>query len=236
MIMSFFGALNDWFGLTYLSAHLELVDSSKEPIEQSRADAPDENGDPIASKFFGNTSGALFDVSCTYALKSGTLLLSTILLGETEAGKVREACEVGTANTDWPQITLTGKIGTQTIDAPDGKLNTFALPAITIAGRKQAQLLGFTVSAGRLTASSLSASLEPAQQDDGVGEPAAHGVSGGTGTVSAELVKYNASAPAWTVTLADATQIKAPGANEGQAAFHNTTASFGFTLTRGLDE
>jgi hypothetical protein len=66
-----------------------------------------------------------------------------------------------------------------------------------------------------------------------VGEPVAHGISGGTGTINAELVKYNASAPAWTVTLSGATQMKAPGADEGQAAFHTTTASAGFTLTRG---
>jgi hypothetical protein len=231
--MSFFGALIDHFGLATLDTDLKVVASSKEPVEQSRADAQDENGDVAASAFYGNTAGTLYEVSNTYALKGGSIDLATILLGETATGTIRESVEVSTSNSEFPQITVSGKIGAQDVTDPSGKTSTFALPAITINGIKQAQLLGFTVSAGRLTGSSLEASIELAQQDDGVGEPIAHGLSGGTGTVTAEFVRVNSSAPAWTVTLSGATESKKPGVDEGQAAFHTTTAAYGFTLTRG---
>lgn len=231
--MTIFGALTDHFGLATLDTDLKVVASSKEPVEQSRADALDENGDVSASAYYGNTAGTLYEVSNTYALKGGSIDLATILLGETASGTIRESVEISTSNSEFPQITVNGKIGTQDVTDPSGKTSTFALPSITINGIKQAQLLGFTVSAGRLTGSSLEASLELAQQDDGVGEPIAHGLSGGTGTVTAEFVRYNASAPAWTVTLSGATESKQPGVDEGQAAFHTTTAAYGFTLTRG---
>lgn len=238
--MSNFGALTDHFGILALAKTgggtladvLKLVDSSKEPVEKSRADARDDNGDIAASNYYGNAAGTLYEASCSYALKSGTLLLSDIALGEVSVGTLALTLEAGTSNSEFPQIKVGGKLGTSAITAPTGKANTFALPAITLTGGKFAQVIGFTVQNGKLTSSSISATVEEAQQDDGVGEPAAFGISGGVGAITAEFVRYDATAPAWTVTLSGATETKAPGIQEGQAAHHTATATAAFTITR----
>jgi len=236
--MSNFGALTDHFGLA--SATLILVNSSSTPVEQSRADANDENGDIAATTYFGNSTQEMADVSCTYALKSGTLNINTIKLGALAASAtvLRESIEVSTSNGDFPQVTVSGRKNIIAITAPTGKLNTFTLPSYTLTGIKQAQLIGFTIGAGcRLTGSSIAANVEIAQQDNGLGEPAAHGVSGGTGTISAELVRVT-SAPAWTVLTtspwdaAGLAQTAAPGLEEGQAAYHTATATAQFTIVR----
>ena len=227
--MSNFGALPDHFGLA--DTDLILVESSKVPVEQNRADAQDENGDIADSKFHGNSDGELFEIACTYALKSGTKNLNTLKLGELAAGTIAESVEVSTGNTAWPQFAFKGKLGAQTIVAPSGKLNTFTLPDLTITGIKQAQLMGFTVGSGRLTGCTLEASVELAQQDDGLGEPAAHGISGGKGSVKADFVRIT-TAPAWTLTASWLTLQQAPGIDEGQAAHHTASASAGFTLSR----
>ena len=229
--MSNFGALTDHFSLA--SETLILVESSKKPVEQSRADATDENNDIADSAYFGNTDGTLYEVSCSYALKSGTLDVQTIKLGEIAAGTIRESLDVETEGGSWPVIKVSGKTGTQTVTAPTGKLNTFSLPAsLTITGLKAAQALGFTVSAGKLTSCKLSAKIEIAEQGNGLGEPIAHGVSGGTGTVDAEFVRIT-DQPAWTDLAAWLTEILGPdGAEEGQAAFHTAAASAGFTVAR----
>lgn len=232
-----FGALTDHFGLA--DTDLILVGSSKTYVEQSRADAPDENNDVAASAYFGNTTQEMAEVSCTYALKSGTLNINTIKLGATAAAPtiLRQSIDVATSNSEFPQITVAGRINILEITAPTGKLNTFTLPSITLTGIKQAQLIAFTVGAGcRLTGSGLSASLELAQQDDGVGEPAAHGVSGGTGSITADLVRISA-APSWTVvttnnTAFGITETQAPGLEEGQAEWHTATAAAGFMIAR----
>jgi hypothetical protein len=214
---------------------LSVIESAKVPVEQSRADAPDENNDVADSAYYGNTASALFEISNTYVLKSGSLDLSELMLGELTAGIVAASIDVNTENTKHPTIKVSGKMGLQTIIAPTGKTNKFALPAITINGMKQAQPMGFTVGAGgRLTSCKLSAKVELAEETDGEGEPIAHGVSGGTGTVEGAFVWISAQ-PTWTLTLAGLTQIKAPnGAEEPQAAHHTATASAGFTLTRGV--
>jgi hypothetical protein len=227
--MSNFGALTDHFGIA--TSNLILVESSKTPVEQNRVDATDENGDVADTDFHGNTAGTLFEASCTYALKSGTLNLNTLKLGELTAGTIAESLEVATEGAAWPQFTMSGKLGCQTVTAPSGKANTFTLPDLVITGIKAAQLMGFTVGAGRLTGCTLEASIETAEQQNGVGEPVAHGVSGGTGTVTAEFVRIT-DAPAWTLTAAWLTEQKKPGIEEGQAAHHTATAVAGLTLTR----
>ncbi len=228
--MSDFGALTDHFG--YASSDLILVDSSADPNPETRTDATDENGDIAASTWHG--AGGIEDISCTYALKSGTLNLNTLVVGEkTATTQFIESIEVAPTNAQWPQITVSGKKGLVAITAPDGKLNTFALPSITIKGIKAAQEMGFTTGANcKLTGASLSASCTMEQQDDGVGDPAAHGVSGGVMTVSADFVRITA-APSWTVTLADAEETKAPGVEQGQAAYHTGTGTYEYILTRG---
>lgn len=243
-----FGALTDHFGILAfthgegtLGDVLKLVASSKTPRAQNRADALDANEDVAASAYSGNSAGSIYEVSCTYALVSGSLPLTELKLGEISSGILAESIEVSTSNGGWPQITVTGFLGTETITAPSGYLNTFTLPAITVTGIKQAQLLGFTVSAGRLTASKITFNCTLAEQADGVGEPAAHGVSGGTGEVTAEFVRVD-DQPAWALAavLADsgdgavfmAEVTQAPGADEGQAAWHTASGVAAFNLVR----
>jgi len=230
-----FGALTDHFGI--LTAAMKLVASSKVPRAQNRADAQDENEDIAASAYSGNSAGEIYEISCTYALKSGSLDLSTLFVGELIAGTVAESLAVATANGAWPQITVSGFIGLETITAPTGKTNKFTLPAITVNGVKQAQTMGFTVTTGKLTGSSITFNCSMAEQLDGVGEPAAHGVSGGTGELTAEFVRIE-TAPAWALAavltaaefLAEVTQV--PGADEGQAAWHTASGAASFILPR----
>ena len=237
--MSNFGALTDHFGLA--SSDLVLVNSSETLVEQSRADAQDENGDIAASTFFGNTTQDMREISCTYALKTGTLNINTIKLGATAAAPtvLRESVEVTTSNTEFPQITVSGRKNIVQISAPSGKLNTFTLPSKSLSGIKAAQVIFCTTGAGcKLTGSSLSANVEVAQQDNGLGEPIAHGVSGGVGTFGADFVRIT-SAPSWTIDTTDntdygITQTQAPGAEEGQAAYHTASGAGAFTIIRDL--
>ena len=222
-----FGASTDHFGIA--TADLIVVASDKTPVADSRADAVDENADIAASTFYG--AGTLFEASNTYALITSTLDTATILLGELSAGVFAQTAEVSTSSDGWPQVTVSGTLGAETMVAPTGKTNKFALPTFTISARKQAQLMGFTVAAtAKLNSSSLSASVELGQQENGLGEPAAHGVSGGTYEITAELVGVT-GVPGWTVT--SGTETQAPGTSEGQAAYHVGTGTAAGTLVRG---
>ena len=244
-----FGALTDHFDILStvhdvtgtLADIMVLVASSKVLRAQNRADAQDENEDIAASAYSGNTAEAITEVSCTYALKSGSLDISDLVIGELAVQIMAEGLEVTTSNGGWPQITVTGYLGLQTITAPTDFTNQFTLPAITVTGIKQAQLLGFTTAAGKLIGSKISFNCSMAEQLDGVGEPAAHGVSGGTGEVTAEFVRV-LDQPTWTLgaVLADsgvaavfmAEVTQEPGADEGQASWHTSSGAAGFNLAR----
>lgn len=225
-----FGAKTDHWGIA--TADLVVVDSSSEPRSMSRADAQDENGDIAAAAWFGNTAGTLLDVSVTYALKSGTLDLSTLELGEITAGSVVGSIRAGTTNTGWPQITVDGVMGAETIVAPTGFLNTFALPAITLTGRKAADAMGATLGADfRLTGGDVTFTADIAQQDDGEGEPAAHGISGAVGVMSQQLVKAGITTLTWAPP-SGWTETKPEGTTQAQAAWNTTTATCEKVLTR----
>ena len=224
-----FGAYTDHFGIA--SADLIVVGSSEVPDPMSRATADDENGDHAAATWYGNTGSALKTVSTTYRLKSGTLNLNTLQVGELEAGTIADNVGVTTSNSDWPEIVLSGKTGCETVVAPTGKANTWTLPDITITGAKRAQLLGFTIGEGcALTGSGLTATIDLAQLDDGEGEPAAHGVSGAVATQTAELVRVTA-APSWTKHLLF-TETQAPGEDQPQAGYHTASAAAEIILDR----
>jgi len=228
--MSQFGALTDHFSMA--TTDLILIDSKIEDDPLSRADAQDENGDIAAATWFGNTAKELKTVSCTYQLQSGTLDTATLRCGELAVQVFASSVGVSTSNSDWPTVEVSGKLGATTITAPTGFLNTFTLPSFTLTGTKKAQLMGFTTETGcRLTASAFSGSVDLAQTEDGLGEPAAHGVSGGAGEGTADFVGIT-TAPAWTVTLVGATETKAPGEAEPQAAYHTGSGAYEYILTR----
>jgi hypothetical protein len=226
-----FGAYTDHFGILAITSGegtladvLEITASTKTPDPMSRAEATDANGDPAAATWYGNTAGELYDASTTFVCKSGSFSTDVLQCGELTAGSVVTSIEISTSNDGWPQITVSGKLGAETIVAPSGLLNTWTFPEITITGAKRAQLLGFTVGADcALTGSSLSGTIDLAQQEDGEGEPVAHGVSGGLLTQSVELV-YVSDAPTWTKG-GEFTETQAPGSDESQAAYLTTSAA-----------
>jgi hypothetical protein len=232
-----YGALTDHFGLTGTGGALEnkavLVASSSTPVAKSVNRAQDANGDNAAEALAGQTAaGTLAEVSCTYALSQATVNLNTLKLGEIAANKIAATLSAVTSNSAWPQITVTGLINAITVVAPTGKLNTFSIAdSITLTNAKRAQLLDFTVDADcRLTGSTYAASIETAEQANGVGVIVAHGISGGVVTQSCELVAV-ADVAAWTpgVTWKE---TQKPGADEGAAAWHTTSGAAEKILAR----
>jgi hypothetical protein len=123
---------------------------------------------------------------------------------------------VKTGNGEWPTLTVTGRLGCLTPETA----KTYTLPAVVIAGKKSAQPIGFTVGVGcKLTGSGMTASIEFAEQADGVGVPCAHSCSGGKVSGSGDFVGVTA-VPAWTVTgITGAVETQAPGNEEPQAAY-----------------
>ena len=236
---AYFGSQTDHFGLA--SADLVVIDSSETKIPQNRVNAQDHTGDIAASAYHGNTTQDMREVMTKYSLKSGSVNIQNIKLGVLPDSPTvaRLQLEAATVNgTETPSITVTGRKNIVTPIAPDGKANTFILPSIVISGAKVAQQLSFATGAGcRLTGSTISATIELAQQDNGPGEPIAHGVSGGTGSISADFVAISA-APSWTVNAGSPneafgiTETQPPGRVEGQAAFHNGQGQAEFTVLR----
>lgn len=228
--MSNFGALIDYFGVA--TTDLVLVGSNETPVAKSVERAQDEDGDHVDEDSHGQTAaGTLAAASCTYALKSGTLNLNTIKLGYYIAGasplvaRIMQSIAVPTSNAAWPQVTITGLINVMAPVLPGGaevgdKLLTYTLPSITIAGRKQAQLLDFSIgaSAGRLIGSAFNASIDVASQANGLGVIVAHGISGGVMGVTCEQV-YVDGVPTWTHP-SGYILTQAPGHDEPQAGYH----------------
>jgi len=223
--MANFGALTDHFSLAATIG--TLVESSKTPVANSRADALDENGDIAAAAWYGNTHGDLYEASCTYQVDTTGVTVATLKLGEKSTGVVITSIEISTSNGDWPKITVSGILGTGALE--QGK--TYAMPTGTVAAKKQAQLIaGITLTSGKLTSASLSASCDLATANDGAGEPVAHGVSGAVATATAEAVAITNESPVlaadtgWNITTGSAL-------NEPQAAWHTGSISVEKTLT-----
>lgn len=227
--MANFGGITDHFGIA--TSDLVLVSSNKNLVAKNRADATDENADVVAATWYGAED--IFDIECVYALKSGTLNINTLKIGELEAGTIASGLTINTTNGGWPQFTMTGKLGCETVTAPTGKANTWTLPSITLKGMKAAQPIGFTVSAGKVTEVGAEFTCNIAEQTDGAGVPVAHGVDGAMMTVTAKFTNTADAQPAWTVSLSGLTSTKEPdGATEGQAAYHTTEATAEKNLTR----
>ena len=213
--MSNFGGLTDHFGLA--SGDMILVSSEASPVAQSRADAMDESGDIAASAWHGNTSAGLQEATCVYALKSGTLS-AELKLGQLSVGKVVTSIEVSTSMGAWPQITVSGIIGSDALE----QVKTYELGNLSVSGLKKAQPMGIAVTTGKLNDCSLSASCDWAQQEDGLGEPVAYGVSGAVATATATAVATGTDAPV-LAAAAGYTVSQGSGKEEGQAAWHTAS-------------
>ena len=208
-----FGGKTDHFG--FATTDLILQESSKVPRKANEATALDENGDVAVTKLYGNDAGTIYDVSCTYLLKSGTLNLNTLSVGELSSGVFAGSIEVTTSNGDWPKITVSGALGY----------------AAFLTGGKFAQVMSFTVAGGALNGSSISVSCETAEANDGEGEPVAYAASFPNAEVTAEGV-YVTEAFAWTVG-GSLVETQAPSVVEPQAAWQTSTAMGYIPMTRG---
>ena len=232
-----YGALTDHWSLIGTGGALEnkavLVASPHTPVSKSVNRAQDANGDNAAEALAGQTAaGTLEEASCTYALSQSTVNLNTLKLGELATGKIAKTLTAVTSNTGWPQITISGLINALTVVAPTGKLNKFSITdSITLTNAKRAQVLDFTVGADcRLTGSTYTASIETAEQANGVGVIVCHGLAGGVVTQSCELVAVTDVA-AWTPGNTWI-ETQAPGAGEPQAGWHTTSAAAEKLLAR----
>jgi hypothetical protein len=214
--------------------NLKLISSSTTPVAQSVADALDINGDIAASAYYGNSDGDLSETTSEYLLESGELDLSDLKLGEISTGLVRTSISLTTDNSEssHPKLTIVTQNGASAITAPDGALNTFTLPEITIKANSFAQPLGFEVDAGELQSCSLEFSCRYGIDTNGAGEPAAFGLAGAEGTVTAEFVNTGDS-PAWTLE-AGFTQVQAPTSEGPQAAWGTSSASARTVLARDV--
>lgn len=227
-----FGGKTDHFG--FATTDLILQESSKVPRAPNEANALDANGDVAVTKLYGNAAGTIFDVSCTYLLKSGTLDLSTLSVGELSTGVFVGSIEAATSNGDWPKITVSGALGYAAFQAPTGKTAKAAMPAITLVGGKFAQLMGFTVAGGALNDCSISATCDIAEATDGEGEPVAYAASFPNAQVTANGV-YTSAAFAWMVTAPGIGLIEkqAESTVEPQAAWQTSTATGYIPMVRG---
>jgi hypothetical protein len=226
-----FGGKTDHF--SFATTNLILQESTKVPRKANMATALDANGDVAVTELYGNDAGTIYDATCTYLLKSGTLDLSTLDIGELSTGVVVTGITVETSNGDWPKVSVTGVLGTAAFQAPTGKTANAPLPAITLTGGKFAQGLGFTVSTGALNSSSLSVSCETAEAMDGEGEPVAYAASFPNAEVTAQGV-YTAAAFTWAVTSPGVGLIEsqAESTDEPQAAWQTSTVAGYIPLTR----
>jgi hypothetical protein len=223
--MANFGALTDHFTLAASAG--TLIESSKTPVANARIDAQDENGDIADSEWHGNEDGDLYEASCTYQVDTNGVTVGALKLGELSTGVVVTSIEISTSNGDWPRVTVSGTLGTVALE----QSKTYAMPTGTVAAKKQAQIIaGITLTTGKLTSASLSASCDLATANDGEGEPVAHGVSGAVAVATAEAVAITAESPVlaadtgWNITTGSAL-------NEPQAAWHTGSISVEKTLT-----
>jgi hypothetical protein len=225
-----FGTQTDHFSLA--TTDLILIDSSLTPVAQSNADALDINGDIAAAAYFGNSSGTYKDATCVYLLKSGTLNLNTLKLGELSTGVIASSISIATDNSEseFPKVTVSGQLGAAAVTAPTGSSNTWTLPSITIAATSFAQPMGFTVTGGELQSCTLEASCNYGVATDGEGEPAAFGLSGAAATTSGEFVSAT-DAPAWTPALGWE-ETQAPTSIAPQAAWQTSSAAARLILSR----
>lgn len=229
-----FGSQTDHFGLTATGAALvgaTVVSASSTPRAETSAEARDALGDVASMTWYGNDGGSLSEASVTYAWTSGSLSVSGLSLGELATGIVVTSIEVSTSNSEWPQITVAGVLGSDAITAVTGYENLYGMPSATVLGLKMAQGMGATAgAAGRLTGATLTASCDLAEQADGDGEPVAFGLAGAVATLSVEMVGVTGSP---SVTWATGwTETQAESLDQPQAAYHTSTANAERYLTR----
>lgn len=178
---------------------LTINGTTRTPIAKSVSTVSDEYGDVKAKSVYGAAT-TMFEATSGFKLKSGTLALNNLFLGQcTTTGTFITAISIKTSNSDWPTISATGSVGKTLEAAPTGFLNKWALPAITLTGKKLAQAFGGAGAGGKgfavtvddtINGSSLDFSVNLAETPDGEGLPVAFSLSGADGSMGADLAGF----------------------------------------------
>ena len=194
-----FGILAIVIGAGTAADVLTINGVTRTPIAKSVATVSDEYGDLKAKTVYG-AAVTMFEATAEYKLKSGTLDIANLFLGQcATAGTFITAISIKTSNSDWPTISVTGSVGKTLEAAPTGFLNKWALPAITLTGKKLAQTFGGAGAGGKgfavtaddtVNGSGLDFSVNLAETTDGEGLPVAFSLSGADGSMSADIAGF----------------------------------------------
>ncbi len=236
----------DYFGIlalastgagTTLADCLTITDAGDDPDEKTEADATDEKGDIAGRALHGNDGFTLRTASSVFFVK-GAFKLADLYLGQLASAtdRIIESIVISSDNGgELPKVTINGKLGAQAITPPTGFLSEFTLPAITVNPIMMAQNYGlFTVALNTaLQSATLNLAIDAPQQNDGMGEPAAHGARAGNATLEANILGVTAD-PGWTLvdTIAEFAENKKPGKASGQAAWWDGTGGASLVLNR----
>jgi len=192
-----FGILAIVDGGGTLATILKIKGSTRTPIAKATSIASDEYGDVVSKQVYGNAT-TMYEATSEFEVTSGTLSLALLFLGATAtSGTNITGVSIKTSNGGWPTVSITGNVGKVLEAAPTGKLNKWALPAISVVGRKVAQEfggggaggLGFSTEADcKCTGSGLDFTVNFSETPDGEGLPVAFSIHGADGSMSADFV------------------------------------------------
>jgi hypothetical protein len=192
-----FGILAIVDGGGTLADILKIKGSTKTPIAKGTAQALDEYGDISAKSVYGAAT-TMFEATSEFEVTSGTLSLALLFLGESAtSGTNITGVSIKTSNGGWPTVSITGNVGKVLEAAPAGLTNTWALPAISVVGRKVAQEFGGGGAAGlgfstpadcKCTGSGVDFTVNFSETPDGEGLPVAFSIHGADGSLSADFV------------------------------------------------
>ena len=218
--MAGFGMDTDIFGLA--DTNLRFVSSKATPRPKQVAEARDEDGNIAAETKYGTIT--IIESECVYALKGGSLDLSTLALGPSDTGgtKCISGIDGSTSNSDWPTLTVKGVTGCVGL----GTTPTFTLPAITITGARKAQAIGFTLGANcKLTGSGFSASGEVSEVLDSAANVGAMAFSGAKFEANGDAVEISAAVSVTWDTTHGIEAVQGAGADKSNTAYGTTSFS-----------
>jgi hypothetical protein len=209
-------------GSTY---QLKLIKSTKTPRAKQVALAQDDEGNTISQTKWGTDT--IFDATCVYHLVSGTFAMNSggtvnadgnamktngtpantlLFLGKVSAGAegvppvyeaMIESIDIKTSNGSWPEVTVKGVFNTAGISSLFALTPTFSVMDFTLYGRKTAQLMGATLSAGsKATGSGYSLTGNLSYHED-TGAVLAIALTGAVHKVSGDAVEVTV-APTFT--------------------------------------
>ena len=234
--MAGYGIDSDYLGLAFSDTNINLAFISGEAITPAKGvvDAEDSEGNIAASGTHDGGPGVA--VTCNYELHMGTMSLAgdttagyDFQLGPNGSGVVIASIAAGTSNGGWPTIVATGiTSATDTALMP-----TFSLPAVSIIGKRTAQLMKFTKSSAnwRLTSSNLTATGTIEHALDSTGTVGAMAFRGAKVEITAEGVEVDSEvAVTWDSTM---TETQVEGKSHANIAF--ATGSVGAFINLAKD-